>query len=136
MDRCPPDEKLLNACWLHDETLARSLRNTSLPAPAQRHLAHAARNNDLCAVELMLAAGFPVDAFGQHHAAALHWAAFHGNVAMIRLLLPHYRDVNNTDNEYKRTPLGWAKYGSEHGWNRETGDYRACINALVEAGVK
>jgi hypothetical protein len=136
MDRCPADEKLLNACWLHDEALARSLRNTPLPAPAQRHLAHAARNNDLRAVELMLAAGLPVDAFSQHHATALHWAAFHGNVEMIRLLLPHYRDVNNADNEYKSTPLGWANYGSEHGWHREKGDYPACINALVEAGAK
>ena len=55
---------------------------------------------------------------------------------MIRLLLPHYRDINNMDNEYKSTPLGWAKYGSEHGWNREKGDYPASINALVEVGAK
>ena len=84
----------------------------------------------------MLDAGLPVDAFSQHHATALHWAAFHGNEAMIRLLLPHCSDVNNADNEYKSTPLGWAHYGSEHGWHREQGDYPASINALVEAGAK
>lgn len=136
LDRCPADEKLLNACWLGDEGLARSLRGVALPEPARRHLAHAARNNNLRAVELMLEACLPIDAGSQHHATALHWAAFHGNVAMIRLLLPHHPDLNNTDNDFKSTPLGWAKYGTEHGWHRDAGDYPGAIAALVEAGGK
>ena len=43
-------------------------------------LADAARDNDLRAVQVMLAAGWPVDVRGQHRATPLHWAAWHGNV--------------------------------------------------------
>jgi len=45
-------------------------------------------------------------------------------------------NVNNVGNEYQSTPLGWAKYGSEHGWNREKGNYPAAIEALVRAGAQ
>lgn len=43
----------------------------------RRQLAHAARNNDLQAARLMVAAGLPADAGSQHGATPLHWAAFH-----------------------------------------------------------
>ena len=114
MERSPAEEKLLNACWLHDEALVNSLLAhhpnlaAALPAAGRRHLAHAARNNDATAVRLMLAAGLPIDTFSQHHATPLHWAAFHGNVEMVRLLLPHRPALENADNEYKGEPLGWA----------------------------
>ena len=63
LERCPADEKLLNACWLHDEALVKSLiaahpnLAATLTAEGRRQLAHAARNNDSMAARLMLAAG-------------------------------------------------------------------------------
>jgi Ankyrin repeats (3 copies)/Ankyrin repeat len=132
----PADERLLNACWLHDATKARPLYGISLPAPARRHLAHAARNNDLPAVKLMLAAGLPVDEFSQHHASALHWASFHGNAEMIRLLLPHSKAINNIENDYQGTPLGWAQHGLAHGWSNNKEGYPETMRLLVEAGGK
>src|SRR3989475_534378 len=93
MERSPADVKLLAVCWLADETAVRSLlaENPDLAAGLseayRRQLAHAARNNNLAALRLMLAAGLPVDALGQHGATPLHWAAFHGNVEMAREIL-------------------------------------------------
>ncbi|MBZ5580049.1 MAG: ankyrin repeat domain-containing protein [Acidobacteriia bacterium] len=141
MGRSPAEEKLLNACWLHDEAMGNSLlaQNpdlaAALPAAGRRHVAHAARNNDTIAVRLMLAAGLPMDTFSQHHATPLHWAAFHGNLEMVRLLLARHPPIENADNDYKTTPLAWAVFGSRNGWHAESGDYVAAVEALLEAGA-
>jgi hypothetical protein len=142
MERSPADEKLVNACWLHDQKMVESLLAqspalaASLPPAGRRHLAHAARNNDLAAVRLMLKAGLPVDAVSQHHSTAVHWAAWHGNAAMVQLILQHQPELENTDNDFKATPLGWATHGSENGWHKENGDYASTVEALIKAGAK
>src|SRR5205814_716683 len=79
MERSPADVKLLAACWADDEMAVKSLlsQNPELVAgvsdACRRHMAHAARNNNLAAVRVMLGAGLPVDARGQHGATPLHW---------------------------------------------------------------
>ena len=133
LERCPADEKLVNACWLHDEALVKSLLAThpdlavDLPPEGRRQLAHAARNNDSIAARLMLTAGFPVESFGQHHATPLHWAAWHGNAELVRLILTYHPPIENSDNDYKVTPLHWAIHGSQNGWYRDAGDYPATV---------
>jgi hypothetical protein len=37
---------------------------------------------------------------------------------------------------YAMTPLGWACYGSENGWYRDTGDFAGAAQALIEAGAE
>jgi len=83
----------------------------------------------------MLAAGLPVDTFSQHHATPLHWAAWHGNVELVRLILLHHPPLEHADNEFKGTPLGWAMHGSENGWDRLKGNYAATVEALLDAGA-
>src|SRR5262249_47390660 len=97
MERCPPEEKFLNACWLHDEALAASFaEHPAAPPPAgRRQLAHAARNTDTITVRLILAAGLPVDTFSQHHATPLHWASWHGNAELVRLILQRHPALEN-----------------------------------------
>ncbi|MCI0697630.1 ankyrin repeat domain-containing protein [candidate division KSB1 bacterium] len=142
MERSPDEIKLITACWLGDEaTMAALLVSapnlaTRLRDPDRRQLAHAARNNDLTAVRLMAAIGLPVDASSQHGATPLHWAAFHGNVEMIELILRKNPPMEVTDTDFNGTPLGWAIYGSEHGWQRGTGNYAATVEALIDAGAK
>ena len=84
----------------------------------------------------MLESGLPVDARGQHQGTPLHWAAFHGNVEMARIVLALWAAAGGRGRRFQSTPLGWAIHGSEHGWNRETGDYAGTVEALIEAGAK
>lgn len=142
MDRSPVEVKLIAACWLGDEATVDSLHAghpnlvARLRDPDRRQLAHAARNNNLGAVRLMLAVGLPVDALSQHGATPLHWAAWHGNAEMVRLLLSHRPPLEQTDADFKGTPLGWAIYASENGWDPAAGNYAAVVTALLEAGAK
>ncbi len=84
----------------------------------------------------MLECGLPVDARGQHQATPLHWAAFHGNSEMAKIILNYRPPLEARDADFDGTPLGWAIYGSENGWNSETGDYAGTVEALVTAGAK
>lgn len=141
MKRSPDEVKLITACWLGDEAMMNSLLAAEpnlvarLREAERRQLAHAARNNDLPAVRLMLVIGLPVDAFSQHKATPLHWAAFHGNAEMTELILRKNPALEVADQDFQSTPLGWAIYGSEHGWHTETGNYAATVTALLRAGA-
>ena len=140
MERSPADLRLIVACWLQDESLfnaafAESGRDPSAWVKThQAELVNAARNNNLPAVRLMLTAGLGVDACGQHGGTPLHWAAFHGNAAMTDLLLTHRPALDLKDQDFNATPLGWAIYGSEHGWHSQTGNYPAVVDSLLRAG--
>jgi ankyrin repeat protein len=140
-ERTPDDLKLSTACEHGDEATVRELLArrpdiaVTLRPSERRKLADAATNNNTTAVRLMLEAGWPVDARGQHNATALHWAAFHGNADMTRLLLRYHAPVNVRGDEFDGTPLGWAEYGSHHGWHRATGDYPGTIAILIAAGA-
>ena len=142
MERSPNDVKLIAACWNADEATVKKLVRESpeiaagLSQAYQRQVAHAARNNNLAAVRIMLAAGLPVDAVGQHRATPLHWAGFHGNVEMAREILRYNPPLEQTDGDFKSTPLGWAIHGSQNGWYCEAGDYGGTVEALLDAGAK
>jgi ankyrin repeat protein len=142
MDHSPEEIKLITACWLGDAAKVNSLLacHPNLAArlrdPERRQLAHAARNNNLAAVSLMLAVGLPVDSRSQHGATPLHWAAWHGNAQMVELLLSHHPPLEQTDADFNGAPLGWAIHASENGWHPGTGNYAATVTALLEAGAK
>ena len=66
----------------------------------------------------------------------LHWAAFHGNSAMAREILRHHPPLEAIDADFHLPPLGWAVYGSEHGWYCRTGDYAGTVETLLNAGAR
>lgn len=133
--------KLALACELGDELTFQMLLARrpdlvrTLSEDDRRKLPRAAENNNTEAVRLMLAAGWPVDARGPHGGTALHWAAFHGNLDAIRLILGYRPALEMRDADFNATPLGWATHGSEHGWFRQTGNYAGAAEALVKAGA-
>lgn len=140
--KSPPDVLLIDACWSDDAESVRALLDRD-PAIAgtlrdedRRQIAHAAHNNQTKSVRLFLEAGLPISATSQHQATALHWAAFHGNLAMMRTLLSYGPSLERKDADFHATPLGWAVYGSENGWNAATGDYAGCVEALIDAGAR
>jgi ankyrin repeat protein len=142
MEQSPPEVRLINACWLGeaeqvDEILSKHSKLVDELTPVERRqLAHAARNNELAAVRLMLRVGLPVDCRGQLGATPLHWAAWHGNGEMVKELLHHKAPLDLIDVDNQATPLGWAIHGSENGWHREHGDYAATVEALLRAGAQ
>ena len=85
----------------------------------------------------MLEAGWPVDARGEHGATALHWAGWNGNLrAGPRRSFAPVRRSRSKDAVHDGTPLGWAIYGSTHGWRCRTGDYAGVVSALLDAGAR
>jgi ankyrin repeat protein len=142
MKRSPPDLKLIEACWMGDEAQVNELLNNQPGLASEirnsysRHIADAARNNNTPAVCLMLGAGGSVAAAGQHGATPLHWAAFHGNVEMIKAILPHKPPLENQDADFHATPLGWAIHGSQQGWYCRTGNYAGTAELLLRAGAQ
>jgi ankyrin repeat protein len=146
MDRAPDGMRLALACELGDEDLVERLIAAQPDLPARltaaltpddrRKLADAAQDENVDALRLMLKAGWPVDARGQHKATALHWAGFHGNAEMARQLVEHGAPVNVKGDDYNGTPLDWALHGSRHGWRAKTGDYAGTVEAMLAAGAE
>jgi ankyrin repeat protein len=138
--RSPADVRFLQACWDGDLAAARTAAEAggivarNFPTSDRRHLAHAARNNNLAAVKTMLELEFPLDGTSQHGATALHFAAYHGNAAMVKLLLPHGPSLTVKDADFGGPPFGWALHGSYSSWFRQSGDYGAVVELLIEAG--
>jgi ankyrin repeat protein len=141
MERSPASVKLIAACWAGDEAAVKLLlaQNAGLIDRLSnaecRQIANAARSNSLIAVRLMMAAGLPVNATGQHGATPLHWAAWHGNVSMVREILAHHPALETRDSDFGGTPLNWAIHASKNGWDPQKGDYVATLEALIEAGA-
>lgn len=142
LDRSPESLKLSLALELGDAELFQRLLHEvpNLPgslSPMERSkLVNAAQEQNREAVRLMLEAGWPVDARGEHGGTALHWAAFHGQVEMVRLILGYQPPLELVDADFGGTPLRWAIHGSEAGWSRAAGDFANTVVALLEAGAK
>lgn len=141
MQRSPGWLRLLQAAELGDETMFQQLLQkhptlfARLTANASRRLIGTViRNNDR-AVKLLVQAGWPVNAAMDNHQTALHFAAWHGNLAMVRALLDHDALVNVFEDEHGGTPLAWALHGSLHSWHRDRGDYPGVALALLSAGA-
>jgi ankyrin repeat protein len=142
MERTPDELKLAIACEMGDEATANTLLASDptlverLTAFERRKLPDAARDGNATAVRLMLAAGFPVDARGQHGATPLHWAGFNGDGEMARDLLRYSPPLEIHDRDFDGTPLFWTIYGSVHGWRRATGNYAGTVELLLNAGAQ
>ena len=140
MERSPLELKLAAACELGDEALVKEVSASGQAARALsdddlRRLPAAAETDRTAAVRLMLTAGWPVNSRGSHGGTALHWACWNGNLEMTREILRYKPDLDIKDLTYAGPPIGWAAYGSTHGWRCKTGDYAGVVRALLDAGA-
>jgi ankyrin repeat protein len=141
MQRSSLNQRFAQACELGEEEMANEvlakhpnvLKTLSLDA-SKRIIGTVIRNHTK-AVHAMLSAGWPTAVYGEYAQTPLHWAAWHGNVEMVRDLLAHGAPVEAEETQYGGTPLGWALHGSLHGWHRDKGDYVATLKALLDAGA-
>ncbi|HMF53180.1 MAG TPA: ankyrin repeat domain-containing protein, partial [Edaphobacter sp.] len=141
MQRSPGWLRLIQAAEINDEALFHEIVQkhptlfAKLTANASRRIIGTAiRNNDR-AVKLLLEAGWPANPAMDNNQTSLHYAAWHGNLAMVQSLLSHNASVNIFETEHGGSPLAWALHGSLHGWHRKQGDYPAVACALLASGA-
>jgi ankyrin repeat protein len=141
MQRSAPWLRLTQAAETGDDALVQQIVQqhpfifTRLTPNAARRIVGAAVRNNTRAVELLLAHGWPSNAVLDNNQTALHYAAWHGNLAMVRALLEHKAPVNIFETEHGGSPLGWALHGSLNSWERDKGDYPGVTHALLAAGA-
>jgi ankyrin repeat protein len=141
MQRSPGWLRLLQAAERGDEALFQQVlqKHPTLfarltPNASRRLIGIAVRNNDRAA-KLLVETGWPVNVAMDNNQTPLHYAAWHGNLAMVNLLLAHEATVNIFESEHGGSPLGWALHGSLNGWHRDSGDYAGVALALLNAGA-
>lgn len=105
-----------------------------LSADIQALLPDAAMGGNLEQVRRLLEAGWPVDARGENGATALHFAAWYGNLPMVRAILGFGPDLTLRDTEFDATPLGWANHGSAFSPSPKD-DYPEIVETLRAAGA-
>ncbi len=142
LERSPLALMFSQACELGEGAMVQALLTKhpdltkSLAPSDERMLPDAARDNRIETVRLMLDAGWPVNARGQHHATALHWAAWIGHAEMVRELLRRGAPIEDSVNDFNSSPLNWAIHASVEGWHPDRGDYVGTVEALLQAGAK
>jgi ankyrin repeat protein len=133
--------KLAAACELGDEDRIRAMMSSHPDLVSRLHEADARRlvasaelgRRD--AVLRMLALGWPVGIVDHAGTTALHWAGFHGDTAAARALVAAEAPLEVKDAVHGATPLGWALWGSVHGWHRHKGDYPGTVKSMIDAGA-
>jgi ankyrin repeat protein len=78
------------------------------PADKAEAFAAAARRGDAAAVSKLLDEGVDVNSKYRYGATALSYAADHGRLDVVKVLLARGADVNVKDTFYGATPLTWA----------------------------
>ena len=141
MQRSPAWLRLINIAEIgEDADVQRILAEhpqvfQKLSVNAARRIVGTAVRNNTRAVELLVAHGWPTNATLENNQTALHYASWHGNLAMVNTLLKHNAPVNISETEHGGSPLAWALHGSLHSWEREKGDYPGVTRALLDAGA-
>lgn len=134
-----PLDLMLEACGRGDVESARRLGSpelvNTLEGSDRLLLPEAAAGDRKSTVLACLAAGFPVDTTDASGATALHHAAIHGRVDVVRALLAAGADMTIRDTEHSSTPFGWALFGVDF-VKEANGDYEGTVRALLEAGAR
>jgi hypothetical protein len=95
-------------------------------ADLDQALLDAARKGDAAQVKELLAKGANVEAKTRHGVTPLFYAASHGNVEVMKILIGKGADVNVHDSFYKASALGFTV----------DNDHMAAAKLLIESGCK
>jgi hypothetical protein len=89
-------------------------------------------------VDFLLRSGMDVTSkLRPHGQTGLHWAAYGGHAATVRVLLQHHAPVDVKDDGFETLPLGWAMYAWSGGREHWAGDgYYDIVEQLIHAGAR
>ena len=139
--RLTPTDRFLGACVTADGAEADALLRAhpdllaSLGEEEAATLLQAMADGHDAAVHLMLRLGWPLTSESEWGGTALHWAAWNGQVALVRALLQHGAPVNRRDSRYGSSPIAWAAHGSRHCERANDEDHPAVVHLLLDAGA-
>jgi len=132
-DNRGPEDYLIAALWREDEQAVRANVHAQLLPRDHGHVAHAARSGRLKVVQLMLDAGFNIEARADDlDATPLNYAATTGDAAMVDLLLARGAQ-QGPSNKYGGTPISTAVHCAAH-FNSGRGNYARVVRSLLAAG--
>ncbi len=142
-DSASPADQFIGACRRGSSEAALGVVQTHpdvLKTTGSEHeqmLYTAIVQNHVDSVKLMAKVGFDLTAVGNRGASALHYAAWHGHVEMVRFLIEYHLPVNARDALYGTSPLAWATHGSASSkhWRDADDDYCAVVESLINAGA-
>lgn len=142
MQRSSPWLRLAQACEIHDEARAQAIAAKhprlieTLSVNAARRIIGATARNNTRGVELLLAYGWPAAVVNDHNQTPLHYAAWHGNLALVTAFLERKVPIQVSETQHGGSPIGWALHGSLHSWQHDKGDYPGVVRALIAAGAE
>ena len=124
MTRTPPSLKLAVACELEDADFAQDLRTQGVTIEPVDHaaLVGAASRRRTAVARMLLESGCAADVVDEG-ATALHWAAYHGNAALVEALLERDAPTDVRDAQFQGRPRDWAEHGSREGGAKPGADY-------------
>lgn len=134
-----PEDELLGACFRADAALSRALVAAhpglvaGLSPEGRGALMHAAAGGRHDALRLMAALGFDLGWQSPHGGTALHWAAWHGRVETVGVLLELGAPLDTRDQRYGSSPIAWAAHGSANARSDDEA-YEAVVGLLLDAG--
>jgi ankyrin repeat protein len=135
-----PVDRLLGACAVADARVAHELVAANpgimatLDANDRRAITLAAKEGKEDSVRLMVALGFSLTEELDWGGTPLHQAAWHGRVAMTKLLIELGAPINARDKQFGSSPLAWAAHGSMNGRRGHDEEYCAIVALLLDAG--
>ena len=133
-------DRFLGACVNGNANAARALigEHPGLMASLDRDDRNAfvapVADGRISSVELMLSLGWSLTEESVWGGTPLHWAAWHGRDAVVRLLLEKGAPVNVRDSTYGSSPIAWASHGSVNSRPGHDDEYLAVIDRLLDAG--
>ena len=100
-----------------------------------RLITDSVKRGDARPLEATAALGLEINRTNKDGDTALHFAAMHGQVPVVKRFIELGADINPRDRTYQAPPVGWCVHGSIH-FKSAGSDYPAVAESLFKAGAE
>jgi ankyrin repeat protein len=136
-----PVDRFIGACRRNSREAGEILASQPEVLSLAEHdcrglLAGAAKSNQFELVWLLADLGVDLAATVDRGATAMHIAAWHGHVEIVRMLIERGAPVNAKDAIFQTSPLAWAAHGSANWLYAKEENYLEIVKLLLETGAE